>query len=230
MIETICSNCGNKRVFEDSYSGRKFKCPTCGNIVEIKLLEAETVLVTDEVSNSSVEDAVMQRRQELEEAKQKLADKNRKKQEQREEEDAEIERILKERLENTVEIFKKESRDVWFWFLLYVCCVFYILFVDLEHQSTGAFMAICNFFIGIYFLVGWLVVIIKIVKHRNNKRSWFGDNNDYTFTKECIDLTRKAIIREKYPESEKMSDIDFAKKGDEVKKILYQLEHPEEFK
>lgn len=229
MIETICSNCGNKRVFEDSYLGRKFKCPTCGNIVEIKRLEAETALETDEVSNSSVEDAVMQRRQELEEAKQKLADKNRKQQEQREEEDAEIERILKERLENTVEIFKKERRSVWFWSLLYVACVLYFL-ADPEPQATNAFMAICLFFIGLYLLVGWLVVIIKIVKHRNNKRGWFGDNDDYTFTKECIDSTRKTIIREKYPEREKMSDLDFAKKGDEVKKILYQLEHPEEFK
>lgn len=62
MIETICSNCGNIRIFEDSFAGKKFKCPSCGNVVEIKLLETETIVETDNVSNASVEDAVSKRR------------------------------------------------------------------------------------------------------------------------------------------------------------------------
>ena len=35
MIKTICNACGNERSFQDSYLGRKFKCPACGNIILI---------------------------------------------------------------------------------------------------------------------------------------------------------------------------------------------------
>ncbi len=35
MIESICSNCGSKKVFDDDKAGKKFKCPTCETVVLI---------------------------------------------------------------------------------------------------------------------------------------------------------------------------------------------------
>jgi hypothetical protein len=37
MIQTECTKCGNKREFEDSYNGRKFKCPVCSSPVKIQI-------------------------------------------------------------------------------------------------------------------------------------------------------------------------------------------------
>jgi hypothetical protein len=36
MIETICSNCSNKKSFDDSFNGRTFKCPKCSKPVKIE--------------------------------------------------------------------------------------------------------------------------------------------------------------------------------------------------
>lgn len=36
MIETICPHCGNKKIFEDSFAGRTFRCPNCKEPVTIQ--------------------------------------------------------------------------------------------------------------------------------------------------------------------------------------------------
>ena len=41
MIITTCKSCGNTKSFEDKYSGRKFKCPSCGKPVTIGPIEKE---------------------------------------------------------------------------------------------------------------------------------------------------------------------------------------------
>lgn len=50
MIETVCSNCGNKKTFEDSFEGKTFKCPSCSNPVKVQnlgsLLNIEPVAQT----------------------------------------------------------------------------------------------------------------------------------------------------------------------------------------
>ena len=86
MIETICSNCGNIRVFEDSYAGRKFKCPECGEVVEIKPTATKEVETKDETSNELVEGLVTKKRQELSDAESMISEKETKKQHQREKE------------------------------------------------------------------------------------------------------------------------------------------------
>lgn len=36
MIESICQNCGNKKMFSDDKSGKKYKCPNCNEVVTIE--------------------------------------------------------------------------------------------------------------------------------------------------------------------------------------------------
>jgi uncharacterized Zn finger protein (UPF0148 family) len=56
MIQTECTKCGNKRVFEDSYDGRKFKCPICSSPVKIQkandVVDKATVQKAHENNNS----------------------------------------------------------------------------------------------------------------------------------------------------------------------------------
>jgi hypothetical protein len=45
MIETVCKRCGNRKSFSEDKFGKKFKCPNCGNVVQIEeALEAESPL------------------------------------------------------------------------------------------------------------------------------------------------------------------------------------------
>ena len=39
MITTTCKSCGNSRSFDDSYAGKKYKCPGCGNPVTISSID-----------------------------------------------------------------------------------------------------------------------------------------------------------------------------------------------
>ena len=48
MIESVCSNCGNKKVFEDDKLGKKFKCPSCSTTIVIEKVIA-TAAMHDEV-------------------------------------------------------------------------------------------------------------------------------------------------------------------------------------
>jgi hypothetical protein len=36
MIETICSNCGNRKSFDEAHEGKTFKCPSCEEPVKIE--------------------------------------------------------------------------------------------------------------------------------------------------------------------------------------------------
>lgn len=38
MIESICQNCGNKKMFSDDKSGKKYKCPNCNEVVIIETI------------------------------------------------------------------------------------------------------------------------------------------------------------------------------------------------
>lgn len=46
MIESICQNCGNKKMFSDDKSGKKYKCPNCNEVV---LIESIGTLITTEL-------------------------------------------------------------------------------------------------------------------------------------------------------------------------------------
>ncbi len=55
MIESICSNCGSKKVFDDDKAGKKFKCPTCETVVVIEKIDIDASMekeVKFEVDNS----------------------------------------------------------------------------------------------------------------------------------------------------------------------------------
>ena len=39
MIESICPNCGSKKVFDDDKVGKKYKCTTCENTVLIEKID-----------------------------------------------------------------------------------------------------------------------------------------------------------------------------------------------
>ncbi len=223
MIETICSNCGNIRIFEDSFAGKKFKCPSCGNVVEIKLLETETIVETDNVSNASVEDAVSKRRQELANAKKKLSDKELRIQKKREKEDAEIERILQERLEHSRKIFEREKKSLYIYPLCYAFIIIYNAYIK-HYLWQNDFMDFINGIITVLAWAGWIFVIEKFISYKSHKMSWFGGNSNMEFTEECIEETRKSIIHEKFPYREKSDDIDIEKIGDDLKKVMYELD------
>jgi len=56
MIESICPNCGLKKVFDDDKVGKKFKCPTCGTIVLIEKIDVQSSMEKEiklEVDTSS---------------------------------------------------------------------------------------------------------------------------------------------------------------------------------
>lgn len=53
MITTTCKSCGNTRSFQDTYSGRKFKCPSCGKPVTIGTID--TVNSKTDTENTNVE-------------------------------------------------------------------------------------------------------------------------------------------------------------------------------
>ena len=36
MIETICQKCGNIKTFSEDKAGKKFKCPSCQEVVAIE--------------------------------------------------------------------------------------------------------------------------------------------------------------------------------------------------
>ncbi len=36
MIETICPKCGNAKTFSEDKTGRKFKCPSCGEVILVE--------------------------------------------------------------------------------------------------------------------------------------------------------------------------------------------------
>lgn len=63
MIETICPSCGNRKPFEDSFIGRKFKCPKCSNPVTIQPVgsllmtepDSQTNSFTDEIARAAEE-------------------------------------------------------------------------------------------------------------------------------------------------------------------------------
>jgi|GEM_PF-1951792 len=38
MIETKCPNCGNVKYFSEDKNGKRFKCPTCEQVVEIEMI------------------------------------------------------------------------------------------------------------------------------------------------------------------------------------------------
>lgn len=47
MIETICQNCGTRKVFEDDKIGKKYKCPTCGTAVTIERIKAASSMESE---------------------------------------------------------------------------------------------------------------------------------------------------------------------------------------
>jgi hypothetical protein len=66
MIETICQNCGNQKLFEESFIGRTFKCPNCSQPVKIQNLSTE--LSTEPLSKTNtLEDEISRAEKEKEE-------------------------------------------------------------------------------------------------------------------------------------------------------------------
>lgn len=55
MVETTCSNCKNKKSFDDDKSGKKFKCPNCGNIVLIEKPGSEKIVEEKKVEIKKIE-------------------------------------------------------------------------------------------------------------------------------------------------------------------------------
>lgn len=232
MIETICSNCGNIRVFEDSYAGRKFKCPECGEVVEIKPTETKDVETKDETSNDSVETMVTKKRQELSDAEKKLANKEKKEQKKREKEGEKIEKELQKRLEFSLGQFKREKTLAYVLPLLYVAAILYVYYDPTENLKENWFISLFNMFVGLYCLGGWLIAGIYVARYRDHKKGWFGGSNDCVFTEDCKEATRKNIIHEMFPEREMeekaRQDAEMQKQKIQLEKILYELDHPEE--
>ena len=159
-----------------------------------------------------------------------ISQKETKKQHQREKEDAIIERELKVRLENAVKLAKKERVLAYTIPLLYLLDVVWIFgFADFNEDAPFNLFK----FIGvIFFFIGWISVLRRVKKYTDHKKEWFGDKNGYVFTETCIETTRRNIIRELYPkryeEDQAKADVEFQNSINQVQKILYELEHPEE--
>lgn len=49
MIQSICPNCGNKKMFSDDKSGKKYKCPNCSEVVTIESIG--TAIVNEHQAN-----------------------------------------------------------------------------------------------------------------------------------------------------------------------------------
>jgi hypothetical protein len=52
MIQTVCSSCGFTKTFTDENAGKKYKCPTCSNVVEIGSLD---VITQEDIGGISIE-------------------------------------------------------------------------------------------------------------------------------------------------------------------------------
>lgn len=65
MIESVCANCGNKKIFEDDKLGKKYKCSSCSNTVVIEKVNAtasmqdEVVLEVKEIKMSTLEKRIV---------------------------------------------------------------------------------------------------------------------------------------------------------------------------
>lgn len=51
MIESICSNCGNRKTFDDDKLGKKYKCPSCSNTVVIEKINVTSSMQDEIVLN-----------------------------------------------------------------------------------------------------------------------------------------------------------------------------------
>jgi len=49
MIESVCPNCGEKKIFEDDKMGKKYKCPVCSNAVTIEKIDVQSSMTDEEI-------------------------------------------------------------------------------------------------------------------------------------------------------------------------------------
>lgn len=231
MIETICKNCGNIRVFEDSYAGRKFKCPVCGEVVEISPLKTDEIAEKDKVSSESVNVIVNQKKKELENQKKKLIAEKERIQKNIDKKCADIEKKLEECKEEDMKKFiseRKLCRIVGWPFLI----AFVLFIIGLTTKLFGDTIITI---LGIVVILGMIVFPSIRSSYRGFKRDFFGNNNDLVFTEEYEEAVRNAITEKMYDfrTLEKLkgayrNDIwDVEDKIDNIEISIDKIEHPE---
>lgn len=71
MIESICQNCGNKKMFSEDKSGKKYKCPNCSEVVTIESIGTNIVNTSESNVTNSFADSLRQAEEDKKRAEQK---------------------------------------------------------------------------------------------------------------------------------------------------------------
>jgi len=218
MIETTCSNCGNKRVFDESYSGRKFKCPNCGEVVEIKHAEPEDILY------EPMDDDVELTQQESTEAMPVSSQRGETIKERREREDVEINEMMEELKAKTISTFKIQKVLIKIASYLYLANIIYFIY-SLDHCETSQEEFLSGLSI-VVIIVFFIPLLLWRLTYSENKEKIFGKSKDYEFDEIWLNLQKNKIISDNFFERYEEDDEDLDKLGEELKKIMYKLDHP----
>jgi len=196
MIETICSNCGNRRVFEDSNSGKKFKCPECGNVVEIKPLLMDEKEEEEKLSNTNHDAIVQKQLQKLFDMKKTALEQKEKRCVERELENAQIQERVDELKKQDLEKYLSERKIYRIFLLIYLSILFSVFFLRdaIETYIGENFLSL----LGLLALVGWIPVVGARTSVKEFREMFFGDNPGTEFSKAWESSTRNKVRSSMY--------------------------------
>ena len=231
MIETVCKNCGNLRVFEDSYAGRRFKCPVCGKIVVIKSLETDEIAEKDKISRDSVDVIVNKKKKELEKEKQKLIEKQKELEKSLEEANDMVDKKLIEYKEEDMKKYLDDRKicriSGWTFYILLVLCIIFGWFIDIKNETILYIICFAEIISGIIYFPA-------LSSYNGFKRKFFGNNKDLVFTEEYEKAARDRIAYYFWEcdmrELRKGYRIDMNELYDKIYNIdvsIDKIEHPE---
>ena len=196
MIETICENCGNLKVFEDSYVGRKFKCPVCGEVVEIKPLKTAELAEKNKVSDASTNVIINKRKQELEKKIQDIHKEFDKLWKEREERDKGVDEYIKDCKDDVINKIddSKKTLKIYCWIYLIDIALILLFGVALRGICGEAIMSI----LMIVFFLGWIPLGMSLSGYKNCKKLYFDNYKDLIYNKSMLRIWREDCIKNYY--------------------------------